>query len=953
VCTHILVKRKRCLFVGEKTSYDKMTHRAAPFAPAINPFTGASVASLPDMIKTPFSPSAPFGPGKDGGAALGIPTAATTRSSATIGGGRGPAQMTTLDAIERLIGEADIKFAERARAVLAAARAGESVHLHLDRTGAGGLRQQVAHLQTLLADTRFLEMLSEVEKCLAPEYALRGTGDLIDRSLRALLAGILKALLREAAALPSYAARKVLIEMAYNWYVDKAREILDVQLARVPLPSLADVSGGATGSSTARGIPIGIPNGVPGSAAATMLRSAVAAASAATSQLNPAAASAVLNHISMSTRSIHQPHAQTGGSVPSALFGSPHATTASGVPTSEIGASSFQPLLAANNGATQDSIGTDAAGRAKRAEGESAAVAAKLQSYMQHDLVSGIAARQTVAKAQETIGGGSGVGLQIRGAGYGLATSQRGASFAASTGATGHMPNVVMRRGVSEGRLAQQQAASSARTGVSMYGGVLPGGANSGAVTTYVGAASATAPAGVSPFLHTAQGAAPRGHTDAKSRALPATLEAALAASHQRVVSHAAKKLEAAFEDRELRDVNATLQHNRARLMEEVARRLESREYGAQTGRAAQGCMLRRVPDPMRPGTLVPAHAVVPSAQTRDGVSVSSSGDAGWAANLRSNGSTKRRPLGARNGSGPVGVPGTGVSTTDLGPSPDGPCTAALNALGIVVYDGPSVSLSAYDHPQLTPAQESTLREAATMVRHANEPIAAAAATSGVKAEAITGPPLAAQFDLRVAQPAGVAGSTVPLTSSGAGTAKRAPPIPSLPLKSAAARRPASAKQMRPTTSGLGGGRSPGAAGATPGSLTARGPARKGEEASVAAGPVAQTHYHPVRDIFPHLFQLDADTVRLQPSVRRLEQLQLVADVRDAFARAGGGVVAPSIEALESALVSPDDLPHDMCARLLPRPGAEFVRNPYAPPVKAAAGAVASTPVASARGTRR
>jgi hypothetical protein len=292
------------------------------------------------------------------------------------------------------------------------------------------------------------------------------------------------------------------------------------------------------------------------------------------------------------------------------------------------------------------------------------------------------------------------------------------------------------------------------------------------------------------------------------------------------------------------------------------------------------------------------------------------------------------------------------VSTTDLGPSPDGPSTAALNALGIVVYDGPSVSLSAYDHPQLTPAQEATLREAATMVRHANEPIAAA--TSGAKAEAVTGPPLAAQFDLRVAQPAGVAGSTVPLTSSGAGTAKRAPPIPSLPLKSATARRPASAKQMRPTTSG-GGGRPLAAAGATPGSLTARGPARKGEEASVAPGPVAQTHYHPVRDIFPHLFQLDADTVRLQPSARRLEQLQLVADVRDAFARAGGGVVAPSIEALESALVSPDDLPHDMCARLLPRPGADFVRNPYAPLIKAAVGtgAPALTPVASARGTRR
>ena len=137
-----------------------------------------------------------------------------------------------LDQMERLLGDADNKFVERSKTLIEAATNSTSgVTLHVDRGGAS-LRQQVAHNHTLMADRRFKEMLDDCERCLAPEFSLRG--DVLDRALQAMLASLLKALLKESASLSSHAARKVQIEMTFQWWQDKRREILDVVLSRMP-----------------------------------------------------------------------------------------------------------------------------------------------------------------------------------------------------------------------------------------------------------------------------------------------------------------------------------------------------------------------------------------------------------------------------------------------------------------------------------------------------------------------------------------------------------------------------------------------------------------------------------------------------------------------------------------------------------------------------------------------
>lgn len=74
-----------------------------------------------------------------------------------------------------------------------------------------------------------MELLAHVELALAPEYVSQGE---IDKSLRSLLAGLLKTLLRECVGQPSYSLRKIIIEMIWHWFQDKQREILDFALDR-------------------------------------------------------------------------------------------------------------------------------------------------------------------------------------------------------------------------------------------------------------------------------------------------------------------------------------------------------------------------------------------------------------------------------------------------------------------------------------------------------------------------------------------------------------------------------------------------------------------------------------------------------------------------------------------------------------------------------------------------
>jgi hypothetical protein len=132
---------------------------------------------------------------------------------------------TPLDAIERLLHEADTKFMEKLR--LCQQGTQTNMNIYSDRTY--NLRQQVVHNSQLTDDKHFMEMLCDTEKFLAPEYTVRGE---LDKRLNSLLCGLLKTLLRESVAQPLYSLRKIQIEMIWQWYCDKKSNVLDFAIGK-------------------------------------------------------------------------------------------------------------------------------------------------------------------------------------------------------------------------------------------------------------------------------------------------------------------------------------------------------------------------------------------------------------------------------------------------------------------------------------------------------------------------------------------------------------------------------------------------------------------------------------------------------------------------------------------------------------------------------------------------
>lgn len=153
------------------------------------------------------------------------------------GGGPTPSSSSTnntIDATSRVIADADTKFEEKLRLVKSDG-GGASFVVYPDRSFS--LRQQVAHLAALMSDVHFAELLGDVERCMTPEYATRPEPD---KKLHVFLATLVKHMLRDMVASPnaaassatsSFAARKVQVEMVWQWWSDKQGEILDFALA--------------------------------------------------------------------------------------------------------------------------------------------------------------------------------------------------------------------------------------------------------------------------------------------------------------------------------------------------------------------------------------------------------------------------------------------------------------------------------------------------------------------------------------------------------------------------------------------------------------------------------------------------------------------------------------------------------------------------------------------------
>jgi hypothetical protein len=137
-------------------------------------------------------------------------------------GGRDTTEDMTdvMGTMETLLHEADGKFNEKLR--LCQGNISTNMNIYSDRTY--NLRQQVLHNPQLTNDDHFMEMLSDTEQALTPEFTMRGD---MDKKLTSLLCGLLKTLLREAISQPLFALRKIQIEMIYQWYQDKKRHVMD------------------------------------------------------------------------------------------------------------------------------------------------------------------------------------------------------------------------------------------------------------------------------------------------------------------------------------------------------------------------------------------------------------------------------------------------------------------------------------------------------------------------------------------------------------------------------------------------------------------------------------------------------------------------------------------------------------------------------------------------------
>lgn len=137
-----------------------------------------------------------------------------------------------IDHTAHVISEAEVKFDEKYKLVKAAgATGGVSFVAYPDRSF--NLRQQVAHVQSLMSDNHFIELLGDIERCMLPEFSHRQEPD---RKLQVILATLTKSMLRDvitsSTTTSSFAARKVQIEMIWQWWSDKQAQVLDITLMR-------------------------------------------------------------------------------------------------------------------------------------------------------------------------------------------------------------------------------------------------------------------------------------------------------------------------------------------------------------------------------------------------------------------------------------------------------------------------------------------------------------------------------------------------------------------------------------------------------------------------------------------------------------------------------------------------------------------------------------------------
>lgn len=147
-----------------------------------------------------------------------------------------------MNTIERLLHEADGKFNEKLR--LCQGGIPTNMNIYSDRTY--NLRQQVLHNPQLTNDDHFMEMLGDTEQALAPEFTLRGE---VDKKLSSLLCGLIKTLLREVIGQPLFALRKIQIEMLWQWYQDKKKDVLDFAIGLHKHQSNASLTGSDAGST--------------------------------------------------------------------------------------------------------------------------------------------------------------------------------------------------------------------------------------------------------------------------------------------------------------------------------------------------------------------------------------------------------------------------------------------------------------------------------------------------------------------------------------------------------------------------------------------------------------------------------------------------------------------------------------------------------------------------------
>ena len=136
-----------------------------------------------------------------------------------------PAMTAAMEAMEKLLHEADSKFDEKLR--LCQQGVATNMNIYSDRSY--NLRQQIAHNPQLTGDDHFMEMLADTERCLAPEFTVKGE---LDKKLHSLLCGLLKTLLRETTGQAVYSLRKIQIEMIWQWYHDKKAQVLDFAIAK-------------------------------------------------------------------------------------------------------------------------------------------------------------------------------------------------------------------------------------------------------------------------------------------------------------------------------------------------------------------------------------------------------------------------------------------------------------------------------------------------------------------------------------------------------------------------------------------------------------------------------------------------------------------------------------------------------------------------------------------------